>query len=487
MTRAIMLQGTGSDVGKSVLVAGLCRALVNRGYRVKPFKPQNMSNNAAVTTDGGEIGRAQELQAIACGVEPTVHMNPVLLKPESDKGAQIIVQGKRIGSGDSTYFKKNKSELLKKIVESFEIVKKDVDFVIVEGAGSPAEVNLRKNDIANMGFAVAVNIPVILVGDIDRGGVIASVVGTHELLSYEDCRLIKGYIINKFRGDVSLFEDALITMTGRTGWKDFGVLPFIPAVKKLPAEDAVVLDHLKVGEDKKIVIVVPMLPRIANFDDLDPLIAEPDIDVIFVPPGDVLPVEADLIIIPGTKSTLADLKFFKTQGWDVDLGGHVRRGGAVLGICGGYQMLGKCISDPDGVEGEPEKMSGLDYLDVETMMQTEKVVCQTTAYADHLECETSGYEIHMGETIGSDSRRPFLKTKDKSLGAMTSDLKIGGVYVHGMFNDDHFRMKYLSQFRNGIQTKTAFRDGVELALNTLANEMERHLDINDILSIAGHE
>lgn len=484
MTLTLMLQGTGSDVGKSVLVAGLCRAFVKRGYKVRPFKPQNMSNNAAVTEDGGEIGRAQALQAMACGVEPTIDMNPVLLKPQSDVGVQIIVQGKLRATADTSYYRENKSELLSKVVESFEKLKQKADIIIVEGAGSPAEVNLRENDIANMGFATITNTPVILVGDIDRGGVIASIVGTHALLPKHEQDLIKGYIINKFRGDVSLFDDALVTMTERTNWKNYGILPFIPAVKKLPAEDAVVLDHARSGSDKKIIIAVPMLSRIANFDDLDPLISEPDVDVLFISPGNPLPANAELIIIPGTKSTLGDIDFFRNQGWDIDLKAHIRRGGKVLGICGGYQMLGKYISDPAGLEGKTGTYEGLGLLDVETVMRPEKVVCKVTAYASHLNCETSGYEIHMGETKGSDTERPFLKSGGKSLGAMSQDSNIMGVYVHGLFNDDEFRMKFLSEYRNGSMQKTSFLMSVESALDKLADEMEKHLDIDAMLETA---
>ncbi len=485
MTLAIMFQGTGSDVGKSVLVAGLCRALINRGLKVKPFKPQNMSNNAAVTEDGGEIGRAQALQAIACGIKPSVHMNPVLLKPQSDVGAQIVVQGKVSGTGTSSYYKENKDKLLSKIIESFELLKNDTDIVVIEGAGSPAEVNLRDHDIANMGFAIATNTPVILIGDIDRGGVFASGVGTHELLSYEDSKLIKGYIINKFRGDVSLFKNAHDVMTSQTGWRNIGVLPFIPAVKKLPSEDAVVLDHLDNKEKRDINIAVPMLSRIANFDDLDPLITEPDVKVQFVRPGDIIPLDADLVIIPGTKATLADLKFFREQGWDIDLASHVRRGGKVLGICGGYQMLGTRISDPEGIEGKPGAEDGLGYLNVKTEMMNSKTVTQTTAYCDHLGCETSGYEIHIGETTGPDTKRSFLAKNDEKLGAANKNHTVTGVYLHGLFADDTFRMNYLAQFRNGEFVKMNYSDQVENALNKLAHEMEEHLNIDEILEIAG--
>lgn len=485
MTLSLMLQGTGSDVGKSVLVAGLCRALVKRGMTVRPFKPQNMSNNAAVTKDGGEIGRAQALQAMACGIEPTVHMNPILLKPQSDVGAQIIVHGKVEGMGDTSYFREKKPKLLSKVIESFEILKEQADIVIVEGAGSPAEVNLRANDIANMGFAEATNTPVILIGDIDRGGVIASIIGTYELLSEEEKKLTKGYIINKFRGDVSLFDDALVIMSEHTNWKNCGILPFIPAVKKLPAEDAVILDHSIEGESKTLIIAVPMLSRIANFDDLDPLILEPDIDVRFIAPGKPLPCEADLIIIPGTKSTISDLKFFKKQGWDIDLAAHVRRGGSVFGICGGYQMLGLTITDPEGIEGKQGKENALGLLNVTTLMKPEKIVCKTTAFAAHLNCETTGYEIHMGETVGPDTKRPFLQNGDEPLGAMSEDGSIAGVYVHGLFIDDDFRAKYLSQFRQGQIKKTAFINQVEAALDSLADEMEMHLDVDELLQMAG--
>lgn len=484
MTMAIMFQGTGSDVGKSILVAGLCRALTTRGLHVLPFKPQNMSNNAAVTKDGGEIGRAQALQAMACHAELSVDMNPVLLKPESDKGAQIIVHGKAVGTGDVSYYRKNKSELLKKVIESFERLKSRADIVVIEGAGSPAETNLRANDIANMGFAIATGTPVILIGDIDRGGVIASLVGTHTLLSKEDRNLINGYIINKFRGDESLFDDALETITDQTSWQNIGILPFLTELKQLPAEDAVVLEKRYSDQDKSIHIVVPMLSRIANFDDLDPLRLEEDIEVEFIPPGRTLPLDADLIILPGTKSTLADLHFFRTQGWDIDLAAHIRRGGKVLGICGGYQMLGKNVFDPHGLEGLAEDAEGLGYLDIETTMQPVKEVGEISAYCDHLQCKTSGYEIHMGRTTGPDTNRPFLKNKGRPLGATSADGQIAGVYVHGLFADDEFRMKYLESFRAGQIEKTSYLQKIEYGLDMLAEKMEHHLDLNTILEIA---
>ena len=483
MSLGLMLQGTGSDVGKSILVAGLCRALSKRGMIVRSFKPQNMSNNAAVTEEGGEIGRAQALQALACGIEPTIHMNPVLLKPQSDVGAQIIVHGKRIGLGTASYYLENKSELLTKVIESYEHLKKQADIVIIEGAGSPAEVNLRAGDIANMGFAEATNTPVILIGDIDRGGVIASIIGTHKLLSKSEQELIQGYIINKFRGDISLFDAAHDTIIKHTGWKNCGVLPFVPEVKKLPAEDAVVLDHFVSNSHQKITIAVPMLSRIANFDDLDPLIQESDVDVNFISPGKPIPASTHLIIIPGTKATLADLGFLKKQGWDIDIAAHIRRKGNVLGICGGYQMLGKKISDPEGIEGKDDHQEALGYLNIETIMQNEKTPRKTTAYAPHLNCETEGYEIHIGKTTGPDTVRPFLEN-DKNLGAMSENGQIAGVYVHGLFVNDKFRAKFLSQFRNGKYQETAYSQEVENALDTLAEKMEYHLDIDAMLAFA---
>ncbi|RUV93457.1 cobyric acid synthase, partial [Mesorhizobium sp. M5C.F.Ca.IN.020.14.1.1] len=351
MAKAIMLQGTGSDVGKTVLVAGLCRAARKRGLQVRPFKPQNMSNNAAVADIpgeklGGEIGRAQWLQAIACGVAPSIHMNPVLLKPQTDIGAQVVVQGKVSGEARARDYQALKGRLMDAVLDSWAKVGDGADLVIVEGAGSPAEINLRNRDIANMGFATRANVPVILVGDIDRGGVIASVAGTHLILPEEDRRMIVGYLINKFRGDVSLFDDGIKAIETFTGWRCFGVVPWLKAAARLPSEDSVVLERLASGEKRALKVAVPMLSRIANFDDLDPLKAEPQVEVVFVPPGQHLPEDAGLVIIPGSKSTIGDLLRFRENGWDRDLAAHRKRGGHVVGICGGVQMLGHGVRDP---------------------------------------------------------------------------------------------------------------------------------------------
>ncbi|HEX7741140.1 MAG TPA: cobyric acid synthase, partial [Sphingobium sp.] len=371
---AIMLQGTGSDVGKSVLVAGLCRALVRRGYRVRPFKPQNMSNNAAVTVDGGEIGRAQALQAIACGVDPHSDMNPVLLKPQADRTSQLVVHGKVRGVLGSGNYRSARGQLLDAVMESYARLREDSDIVVVEGAGSPAEINLRAGDIANMGFARAANVPVILVGDIDRGGVIAAIVGTRSVIDPDDAAMIRGFIINKFRGDPALFEDGYRQIERLAGWRGLGVIPWLPMASRLPSEDAVVLEQPREGAGKRAIVACPILPRIANFDDLDPLKLEPSIDLVMLPPGQPIPPEAALIILPGSKATIADLRALRSEGWDLDIRSHHRHGKPVLGICGGYQMLGRLIADPEGLEGPPEEVEGLGLLDVETRLGSAKAL-----------------------------------------------------------------------------------------------------------------
>src|SRR5215204_3394474 len=365
-----MIQGTGSNVGKSTLVAGLARAFVRRGFAVMPFKPQNMSNNAAVTVDGGEIGRAQALQARAARVPPSIHMNPVLLKPESDVGAQVIVQGRRAGTLRAQHYIDRKAALLPAVLDSFARLERRADLVLIEGAGSPAEINLRAGDIANMGFAQAADVPVILVGDIDRGGVIASLVGTKTVIDVADAAMIVGFIVNRFRGDPTLFDDGMKTVSERTGWPALGLVPFFEAAHRLPAEDAVVLQDQKVGSaDGRIRIAVLVYPRIANFDDFDPLRLDPGVDLVFVGPHQPVPGDTRLIILPGSKSTIADLASLRQFGWDIDLKAHLRRGGFVLGICGGYQMLGRTIADPHGIEGPPQKVDGLGLFEVDTVLE----------------------------------------------------------------------------------------------------------------------
>jgi adenosylcobyric acid synthase len=484
MTKAIMLQGTGSDVGKTVLVAGLCRLAANRGISVRPFKPQNMSNNAAVADDGGEIGRAQWLQSLAARVPSSVHMNPVLLKPQSDVGSQIIVQGKVWGQAKGRDYQRLKPQLLDYVIQSFSQVSKGADLVIVEGAGSPAEINLRPGDIANMGFATRAEVPVVLVGDIDRGGVIASLVGTHTILSAEDRAMISGYIINKFRGDVSLFDDGIAAVERFTGWPCFGVVPWMKAASRLPAEDSVALERLARGQAGALKIAVPVLPRIANFDDLDPLMSEPDVELVFVRSGERLPADAQLVILPGSKSTIADLADLRAQGWDADLASHVRRGGSVIGICGGYQMLGRAVHDPLGHEGNVLEIEGLGLLDVSTVMDAEKTVRNSTAisalHGDALE----GYQIHLGITEGADCGRPFAIVDGKPDGATSGDGRISGTYLHGLFASDGYRLRLLQSFGlNGEGSN--YRAGVEQALDEVAADLETHLDKNWLDSLLG--
>ena len=476
---ALMVQGTGSEVGKSLLAAGLCRAFTRRGLAVRPFKPQNMSNNAAVTVDGGEIGRAQALQARACGVAPSVHMNPVLLKPQSEKGAQLVVQGTRRGDMEAREFAASKAEFLPTVLESFDRLAAEADLVVIEGAGSPAESNLRTGDIANMGFALAADSPVVLVADIERGGGIANLVGTHEVLSADDRHQIAGYVINKFRGDVSLFDDGITEITRRTGWPCFGVLPYFEDAHKLPAEDAVRLQErdreLKNGTVK---IAVPVLSRIANYDDLDPLLAEPDVTVDFISAGAALPGDADLVLLPGSKSTLADLRMVRDQGWDIDIAAHLRRGGWVLGICGGYQMLGRSVADPEGVEGSPGEAEGLGLLMVETVLTERKRLAETEGVAISGGIAVSGYEMHMGRTGGADTARPMLRFDDRADGAVSADGKVMGCYLHGLFASDEFRRQFLANLGGRANEGLAYEAGVDKCLDLLADHLEQHLDMD---------
>ncbi|EAU41881.1 cobyric acid synthase [Fulvimarina pelagi HTCC2506] len=488
-TPAIMLQGTGSDVGKSVLVAGLCRLFTRRGLSVRPFKPQNMSNNAAVaripgTTEFGEIGRAQWVQALACGTPATTLMNPVLLKPQSETGSQIVLNGKMAGSAKGRDYQALKGEFLKTVLESFEVLSEEADLVIAEGAGSPAEINLRANDIANMGFATAANVPVILVGDIDRGGVIASIVGTHTILPEADGRMIAGFLINKFRGDVSLFDDGLTAITGFTGWPSLGVVPFLPAANRLPAEDSVALERLAKQESRQgdIVVAVPRLGRIANFDDCDPLAHEAGVSLVFVAPGEPLPESADLILIPGSKSTIADLQAFRANGWDRDLRRHIAKGGHVVGLCGGYQMLGRRVADPHGIEGPAGTSEGLGLLDVETTLAPEKTVREGSATSLGGE-PLEGYEIHLGTTTGPDCARPVCRIGGTPDGATSADGKVFGTYLHGIFANDGFRRDLLA--RLGLRaTGPSYRAGVEAALDEIAARLEEVVDCDRLLEIA---
>jgi adenosylcobyric acid synthase len=484
MPRVLMFQGTGSDVGKSLIVAGLCRAFTLRGMAVRPFKPQNMANNAAVAADGGEIGRAQALQARACRVPSSVHMNPVLLKPQSDIGSQVVVQGRVVGNAKAREYQGMKPKLMEAALDSFARVKESADLVLVEGAGSPAEVNLRQGDIANMGFARATDTPVVLIGDIDRGGVIAQIVGTKAVIAPEDAALIRGFIVNKFRGDATLFEEGMRIIAQRTGWAGLGLIPFFPAAMRLPPEDSVALERpITEAHRGKVTIAVPILARIANFDDFDPLKLEPQVRLVMVRPGEPIPAEAGLVILPGSKATIADLAFLREQGWDIDIAAHVRRGGRVLGVCGGYQMLGRRLADPEGTEGPAGEVAGLGLLDVATAMSGAKILTAAQGVCLDNGAPFSGYEMHIGRTTGPACARPLLRFADGRVdGAISPDGRIAGAYVHGLFSDDSQRAAWLA--RLGAGSELAYETHVEETLDELAAHLAAHIDLDALLTLA---
>ena len=496
-----MLQGAGSDVGKSLLLTGIARAFTRRGLSVRPFKPQNMANNAAVTADGGEIGRAQALQARACGVEPLADMNPVLLKPQSERGAQIVLDGRVWGNASAGEYRRLAPTLLPLVLAAFTRLAEAADLVLVEGAGSPAEINLRAGDIANMGFAEAADVPVVLIGDIERGGVIAQLIGTWALLSDRERALLAGYIVNKFRGDIRLFDGGLIAIGERTGLRSFGTVPFFPAASFLPAEDSLALkasitDPLPppggegrvrraapqpaVGVTR---IAVPVLPRIANFDDLDPLRAEPGVELVMVQPGRPLPRDATMVILPGSKATLADLDFLRCEGWDIDILAHRRHGGHILGLCGGYQMLGRSIADPLGIEGRAATVPGLGLLDVDTTLGVEKRLQSVTGFELASGLPVNGYEMHLGTTTGPGLERPMLRLEGRSDGAVSADGLVAGCYLHRLFAGDTFRRRFLAQL-GAAAGDFAYEHQVEVTLDALADHLESHLDLSALLAAA---
>ncbi len=479
-----MVQGTGSDVGKSLIVAGLCRAYSNRGLKVLPFKPQNMSNNAAVTSDGGEIGRAQALQARACGAPVSVDMNPVLLKPQGGAGAQVVLRGRVIGAAAARDYQDLKPKLLSAVLESFARLAARADLVVVEGAGSASEINLRKNDIANMGFARAADVPVILVGDIDRGGVIAQIVGTKAVLDRADAAMIRGFLVNRFRGDPTLFAEGMAMIESLTHWPALGLVPFCPAAARLPAEDSFGLaERRRVGVGK-IIIAVPLLPGIANFDDLDPFALEPDVTLVMVRSGEVLPPEAQLVLLPGSKTTIADLAALRREGWDIDIAAHVRRGGYVIGLCGGYQMLGRRVVDAQGIEGPPGEALGLGFLDIETELGGDKLLAPARGRSAEDGAPFEGYEMHLGRTWGAGCARPMLVLDDGHAdGAVSVDGKVRGCYVHGFFSDPAQRAALLARL-GGAGSGLSYEASVEDALDAVARHLEAHIDLDRLLTLA---
>ena len=427
----LMVQGTTSDAGKSTLVAALCRLLKREGVKVAPFKPQNMALNSAVTADGGEIGRAQALQAIAAGVAPTTDMNPVLLKPSSDTGAQVIIHGKVRAEMNARDYHQYKTVAMRAVLESHTRLCAAYDAVVVEGAGSPAEINLRDRDIANMGFAEAVDCPVILVADIDRGGVFAHIVGTLACLSASEQQRIIGFVINRFRGDIKLLEPGLDWLEAQTGEPVLAVLPYLHGLF-LDAEDAVQPVQASKGAFR---VVVPSLPRMSNHTDFDALRAHPDVDLRFVRQGEAIP-DADLIILPGSKHTRADLEWLRAQGWPERIARHLRYGGKVIGICGGFQMLGTAVDDPLGIEGAPGTSTGLGLLELTTAMGAEKrlQLASGTCAFDGGGAAVSGYEIHMGSSSGAALALPAFTIDGRAEGARSSDGQIIGTYLHGLFD-----------------------------------------------------
>jgi adenosylcobyric acid synthase len=473
--KSLMIQGTTSDAGKSTLVAGICRVLYRRGIRVAPFKPQNMALNSAVTMDGGEIGRAQAVQAMACGLEAHSDMNPVLLKPTSDQGAQVVIQGQVKFNLQASAYHDYKPTAMKAVLESWHRLAAQYDRLIVEGAGSPAEINLRAGDIANMGFAEAVDCPVILIADIDRGGVFAHIVGTLALLSESERRRIKGFVINRFRGDIALLQPGLDWLRQETGKPVIGVLPYLHGLH-IEAEDAIPQDDAMTADTTgKLRIIAPVLPRISNHTDFDALRLHPQVDFRFIGSDQPIPA-ADLIILPGSKSVRDDLEFLRRQGWETAIARHLRYGGKLLGICGGFQMLGEQLHDPQGLEGDAGSSPGLGLLDMETTLQVEKCLAQVQGKLTFADAIVTGYEIHMGVSQGAALRRPLAMMESIPEGAISNDSAIAGTYLHGLFDHPEACKALLSWA--GLQSVAVFDYTAqrEAGLNRLADALEAHLD-----------
>ncbi len=480
----LMVQGTTSDAGKSVLVAALCRWLTRQGFSVAPFKPQNMALNSAVTVDGGEIGRAQALQAQACGIPCHTDMNPILLKPNSDVGAQVIIHGKAIASMDAAAYHDYKRIGRQAVIASHQRLTNQYEAVVVEGAGSPAEINLRANDIANMGFAEAADCPVIIVADIDRGGVFAHLYGTLALLSESEQARVKGFVINRFRGDIALLQSGLDWLEERTGKPVLGVMPYLMGLH-LDSEDSVALINATAGEDRRdqLRIVVPVYPRISNHTDFDPLISHPNVSLTLVGPNDTPPA-ADLIILPGSKSVRADRAWLTANGWDEVIRRHLRYGGKVLGICGGYQMLGQRIDDPQGIEGEPGSCPGLSLLDLQTVIEAQKQLRNTSGTLRD-GTPVQGYEIHAGETSGAALNRPALTLERGPDGAISEDGRIMGTYLHGLFEHPDACQSLLRWAGEIDISRVDHNQRREQSIDALADAVEAHLDTDILLQLLG--
>ncbi|MDX5376478.1 MAG: cobyric acid synthase [Halomonas sp.] len=471
----LMIQGTTSDAGKSTVVAGLCRVLARHGVSVAPFKPQNMALNSAVTVDGGEIGRSTALQALAAGVEPHSDMNPVLLKPESDRGAQVILRGQVHGHMDALDYHAYKRTARESVLAAWQALSARFDVIVAEGAGSPAEINLRANDIANMGFAEMVDCPVVLVGDIDRGGVFAQLVGTLELLSESERSRTHGFIVNRFRGDIALLEPGLDWLSEHTGKPVFGTLPYLQGLL-LDAEDSIGRSG-RVGPEATLKVVIPALPRISNHNDFDPLRLHPQVDLTFVGPGRAIP-PADLIILPGSKSTRADLAWLRAQGWEEAIQRHLRYGGRVLGICGGFQMLGRAVHDSDGLEGPAGSSDGLGLLEFETRMVAGKQLRNVNGRLLAEGVAISGYEIHNGVSEGPDLERPLCELEGRPDGAASADGQVMGTYLHGLFDRPEACAALLARCGLGAQGAAVdYQLHRQQELDRLADCLEAHLDM----------
>ena len=471
----LMIQGTTSDAGKSALVTGLCRALKRRGLSIAPFKPQNMALNSAVTADGGEIGRAQAVQAQACGLEPHSDMNPVLLKPASDTAAQVIVQGKVAANLDARAYHDYKRVARHAVMESYARLAAKYDAIVVEGAGSPAEINLRDHDIANMGFAEAVDCPVWLVADINRGGVFAHLHGTLALLAPSERARVEALVINRFRGDLGLLQPGLDWLERETGKKVAGVLPYLHGLH-LEAEDALAFTPLSCAGEGKIRIVVPVLPRISNHTDFDPLRLHPQVELRFVAPNEAIP-GADLIILPGSKNTRADLAWLREHGWEQAIARHLRYGGKLIGLCGGFQMLGRAVHDPHGFEGEPGSSSGLGLLDMETTLEREKQLHRVRGRLALEDAPVEGYEIHLGVSHGKALAHPAVKLADRDDGAVSADGQVLGTYLHGLFESPPACAALLVWAGLKNPQSLDYRALREANIERLADAIEEHLDL----------